>query len=291
MANHDNYVIQGSSLDAIANEVKILSDTSDKMTVDEITSNIAQVNSDVNSQADLIAQIQTALEGKAAGGGGTEEIENLIDESGVLYSTDGTTTEKIEDLIFRTDIVRKIAEGKVGEIEIMPYFDYSSMTSFRYKFQGYFSLVRMLGDIATDNVTNFDYAFMECFKLIELFFTNTRNVQRWDCAFKYCHSLKTIGTLDFSSATYTNQIFVNCNVLENISIVPETLKVSTTIPSPVLSNESIQSIIDGLAFVTTAQTLTLHADAKILQSQVDSANAKGWTVAGGTVVSEEEYYG
>ena len=58
-----------------------------------------------------------------------------------------------------------------------------------------------------------------------------------------------------------------------------------------LSAESIQSIIDGLATVETAQTLTLHANVKILQSQVDSANAKGWTVAGGTVVSEEEYYG
>jgi hypothetical protein len=74
MANHDNYVIQGSSLDAIANEVKILSDTSDKMTVDEITSNLNQANTDVETQADLIAQIKTALKGKAVGDGiGIEE--------------------------------------------------------------------------------------------------------------------------------------------------------------------------------------------------------------------------
>ena len=50
------------------------------------------------------------------------------------------------------------------------------------------------------------------------------------------------------------------------------------------------SIINGLAVVETTRTLTLPTNLKILQSQVDSANAKGWTIAGGKVVSEEEYY-
>ena len=33
------------------------------------------------------------------GGGGTEELENLIDQSGVLDSTEGSVTEKVEQLI------------------------------------------------------------------------------------------------------------------------------------------------------------------------------------------------
>lgn len=100
--------------------------------------------------------------------------------------------------------------------------------------------------------------------------------------------------LDFSN--FTNAFNIDScfgtSTLVDIRFVAESIKVSISFAFCVnLSNESKQSIFDGLAVVTTAQTLTLPAKLKILQSQVDSANAKGWTVAGGTVVSEEEYYG
>lgn len=100
--------------------------------------------------------------------------------------------------------------------------------------------------------------------------------------------------LDFSNKTAYNlqNAFDNLPSLVTIFFVPETIQASFKIHySPLLSNESKQSIFDGLAIVTTAQTVTFHEDVKLLQSQVDSANAKGWTVAGGKVVSEEEYYG
>lgn len=101
-----------------------------------------------------------------------------------------------------------------------------------------------------------------------------------------------IGEFDFSQSTGTNNPFFNCLQLKEMRWKPLSLSVAITVAqSPNLSLETIQSIFDGLATVETAQTLTLHANLKILQSQVDSANAKGWTVAGGTVVSEEEYYG
>lgn len=95
---------------------------------------------------------------------------------------------------------------------------------------------------------------------------------------------------DLSNVTNTNKAF-QCDKLKDVCFVEECIKVSITFTSAVLSADSKQSIFDGLATVETAQTLTLHQNAKTLQSQVDSANAKGWTVAGGTVVSEEEYYG
>lgn len=110
-------------------------------------------------------------------------------------------------------------------------------------------------------------------------------------------TLKTIlGELDLSKCTtssaYANAFTSSNSLLEDIRFVPNTIKLSVSFAyQQYLSGASIQSIIDGLATVETAQTLTLHANVKILQSQVDSANAKGWTVAGGTVVSEEEYYG
>ena len=97
---------------------------------------------------------------------------------------------------------------------------------------------------------------------------------------------------NLTNVTNANACFYLCRSLKEIRFVPETIKISIQFgSSSLLSNESKQSIFDGLATVSTAQTLTLAANLKILQSQVDSANAKGWTVAGGTIVSEEEYYG
>lgn len=99
--------------------------------------------------------------------------------------------------------------------------------------------------------------------------------------------------IDFSSRTDTGALFGGYNHgIKEVRFVPLSIKRTITFSDDrYLSGETVQSIIDGLATVETAQTLTLHANLKILQSQVDSANAKGWTVVGGVVVSEGEYYG
>lgn len=111
-------------------------------------------------------------------------------------------------------------------------------------------------------------------------------------------NLRALETIDGTPLSFENvgdssiSCFGNCEALIDFRVVASSIKKSFNISgSPLLSTDTTQSIIDGLATVDTAQTLTLHANVKILQSQVDSANSKGWTVAGGTVVSEEEYYG
>lgn len=133
----------------------------------------------------------------------------------------------------------------------------------------------------------------------------TLNVDTSKCtgffnAFKNMRGLEVIdGTpLDLSSVVGTmyypslNGMFDYAYALKEVSFVENTIKINISFGNlPNLNNKTKQSIFDGLATVDTAQTLTLHANTKILQSQVDSANAKGWTVAGGVVVSEEEYYG
>lgn len=121
---------------------------------------------------------------------------------------------------------------------------------------------------------------------------STKNVTHFNVAFQASTARKIIGILDFSSATNVMSMFNGSSNLEEVTFAQNTLSVSMSLAqSSKLTADSVQSIIDGLATVETAQTLTLSANAKILQSQVDSANAKGWTIAGGTVVSEEEYYG
>lgn len=308
----DKYkVVDAEQLDAdlteIADEVRILTDTIDTMTVDEITSNIAQVNADVNSQTDLIAQIKTALEGKAAGNGSEviAEIASLIDQSGVLDSTDGTVTvtEKISKVLKMAKWKNYIQQGlyfrpssqhlifaDIDNPDILD-LDFSKTTYMANMFRANPSLIEFIMDlIVVINVNSFLASSPNLKKVI---LTNTQGVQDWRNAFNECRKLVSIETLDLSGATVAfNNTFGNCYDLETIKIVPETIKINISFwQSSKLSAESKQSIFDGLATVTTAQTLTLPTNLKILQSQVDSANAKGWTVAGGTVVSEEEYYG
>ncbi len=103
--------------------------------------------------------------------------------------------------------------------------------------------------------------------------------------FRGCETLEIIdGTpLDFSSATSLN-IFNLCFSVVELRVVPQSIKVSLTCSySPYLSNETIQSIIDGLADLTgqTTQTLGLHADVKerLTEEQIATITSKNWTLA------------
>jgi hypothetical protein len=68
------YFIQGESVEAIADEVRELSGTNDLMGLTAIKSHVEEANSEINSQAELLGQIITALDGKAAGGGSGEDF-------------------------------------------------------------------------------------------------------------------------------------------------------------------------------------------------------------------------
>ena len=80
-------------------------------------------------------------------------------------------------------------------------------------------------------------------------------------------NLKSIlGDLDFSECKSCAIWLNSCGKLEDISFVPNTIKISILFDyCSNLTNKSKQSIFDGLAQVETAQTLTLHSNLKILQ--------------------------
>lgn len=103
-------------------------------------------------------------------------------------------------------------------------------------------------------------------------------------AFFWATYIKNIEKVIFSETTsISDNMFVGCVALENIVIEGVITKSISFSHSSKLTNESIQSIIDGLADLTggTAQTLTLHATVKNkLTSELRAqATSKNWNIA------------
>jgi hypothetical protein len=77
-----NYIIQGKTLKAIADEVRELTDVTDELNPNEMITNMEQANADVAAQTEIIEQIRTALDGKAGSGG----LPDWDDDSPVVCS-------------------------------------------------------------------------------------------------------------------------------------------------------------------------------------------------------------
>ena len=136
--------------------------------------------------------------------------------------------------------------------------------------------------INTSKITNFSQIFSGCKNLKKIDFINTSNGTNFSQMFANCNSLTTISQLDVSNGTNFANMFSYCPKLANIAFVENSIKFSISFAqSPLLSDESIQSIINGLATVDTAQTLTLHADvkAKLTESQIAQITSKNWNLA------------
>lgn len=93
-----------------------------------------------------------------------------------------------------------------------------------------------------------------------------------------------LGELDFSRSQTFPNTFGQCTSLIEVRFTENCIKANISFSSSSkLSDESIQSIIDGLADLTgqTTQTLTLHADvkAKLTEEQIATITSKNWTLA------------
>ena len=227
----------------------------------------------LNSNTQELTTILDTMNNLPLGGGGLRQIGEMIDESGVLDGTEGTVEEKVEQVIDKAEYGKSIVDN--------------------------LSQISFVGNVNMPETIEFDCInilyLQQCFYgargVKTVLLKNTHNVRNMSQVI-YNSLIETIGVLDLSSIGNggLSSPFSGCPQLANIEFVPNTIHFSVAFTSEKLTAESKQSIFDGLAPVTTAQTLTLPSTLKILQSQVDSANEKGWTVAGGTVVSEEEYY-
>ena len=141
--------------------------------------------------------------------------------------------------------------------------------------------VKIIGnkDITLNVQGTFQYAYdLELVDMSECSTTLT-NIQN---LFNGASKLKTVkGDLNFVKGATIVTPFGRCSALVDVGFVAECLEKSISFAEcSLLSDISIQSIIDGLADLTggTAQTLTLHADvgAKLTEEQKATITAKNW---------------
>lgn len=122
--------------------------------------------------------------------------------------------------------------------------------------------------------------FYACTGLKVVTLRNTQNITNFK-DFIYNTYIETIGILDFSGVTNASGVadaFRGNSSITNIEFVPETIHFSVSIGSTKLTAESVQSIAGGLAFVTTAQTLTISKNVPVTEEQKATISNKGWTL-------------
>ena len=218
------------------------------------------------TQDELIEQIKTALQGKASGG-----EENLLIYANRICFID-------LNLFNKTNVVLDLPYAK--ECNSMFYLEIQNKT------------VESIAVNCPNLVNNMQYfmtaisgAYDYTLKKVTINF-DTSNVKNWNMAFNRVYGLEVIDGLpfDFSSATNVTVTFNYLSALKEMRWKKNSLSLSISVSgSPLLNNETIQSIIDGLADLTggTSQTLTLHADvkSKLTETQVATITSKNWTLA------------
>ena len=168
-------------------------------------------------------------------------------------------------------------------ITTIPLIDTSKAISFNSMFTNCKSLIT-IPLIDTSKANGFNAMFYGCESLTTIPQIDTSKGTNFGNMFYNCRALTTIPQIDVSKATNVSSIFSGCISLENITFVAECIKLSISfVHSSLLTDESIQSIIDGLADLTgqTAQTITFHSTVKnkLTEEQIASATSKNWNIA------------
>lgn len=217
-------------------------------------------------------------EGKQSSGADYDEVYNEGYQAGY---TDGQ--ESVSNPLEYSLKCNDLYNGAVfpENYELTVYIPNS--TAFRY-FSAWAKNTKKITIIGKNQNTAmlFAHAFRENQNLIEVDLTNF-NVKLGDASMMFYGStvLTTInGIFDFSESTNVASMFSNCTALEEVRFKQNSLSLSTSFAqSSKLSANSIQSIIDGLATVETAQTITFHGSIVLSDEQKATISSKGWTLA------------
>lgn len=201
----------------------------------------------------------------------------------------GVEPISLDEMVAKAEDIRLI-EMLESKTSYHYVFAYSLLTTFPYfkvnksaTSMNYFcvnSKIAIFPKIDTSNISTMEYAFSGCY--IEEIALNTSNVTSMRGVFSSSNHLVTISKLDLNKCVEQDSLknaFNYCTALKNVSFVENSIHVSVSFAyCLLLSTESVKSIVDGLAIVSTAQTITFHKDIALTDEQKQTINEKGWTL-------------
>jgi hypothetical protein len=197
----------------------------------------------------------------------------------------------------------------------IPLIDTSKGTDFSYMFNNCTNLTTIPA-INTSNCTDFNYMFNGCTKLTTIPLIDTSKCKRFSDMFNNCTNLTSIPqlntskgtifyrmfygctnltttpTLDLSLATSNsnlNNMFYKCSKLENITFTGSINANLDFSSSPLLTFDSVKSILTAASNTTNTNSKTLTFNRSItdvdgeLAALVATCTSKGWTISGLTL--------
>ena len=175
------------------------------------------------------------------------------------------------------------------KVYINPDF-YEIRTSGGTNYNGLFSYCSSLtsldlSNFNTSNVTDMSYMFYDCEKLTSLDVSNfdTSKVTTMLGMFFNCSKLTELNmsNCDVGKVTTFSSFVIGCTALTNFS-APKNISAAIDVSKcPNLTHDSLMSIINNLATVTSTKKLTLGATnlAKLTDEEKAIATGKNWTLA------------
>lgn len=247
---------------AIADEVRELSNTTGKLGLDAMASNLSAVNDDADAQADLIAQIGEAVKGKVlydAFWDAYQENGNKQDYS-LAFGGGGWAQGNLfkpKYKIYPTNVYRMFESSQLTDLSKVN-MDFSRCSQFVQPFAN--SLITKLGVIDTRSATYVGYLLNSATKLV---------------------SVEKVILKDDGSQQIGNTGFASTNSLQDISFGGTLGDTFSFQQSANLSNASVQNIINALKSGVSGKVVTFHPNVKnkLTDAQKAQITSKGWTLA------------
>lgn len=177
---------------------------------------------------------------------------------------------------------------KCTNLTTIPPLNVSKGTSFSNMFYDCKNLTS-IPELDTSKGTDFKYMFHNCTSLTSVPPLNTSKGTAFSYMFYLCKNLISVPLLDLSNGTNFNGMFGECNSLTTIQFTGSINKNIVFAFCPLLSYDSVKSILTACANTTNTDAKTLKFEITLtdqngeLTALVADCTSKGWTISGLTL--------